>query len=109
MRNQQLDIAKTFLKQEGFDDIPDKTLLLLFDLIKGEPSAVYETGDFVIFTAGMGEMGFGWVQGLCPGGYRIKLWISDSDRVVNVGVDEGSVRALSTTQEAKDYYKVRGQ
>lgn len=102
MKDERLAAARAFLQQKGFP-LPDDVINGLFDAVKDKSQVVYETGDFVEVNQGMGEIGFGWVRGVEPGGYKIRWWAPKEEDQYTSGCAAGDVRRLSSEGKAQAY------
>ena len=109
VKNEKLEAAKTFLKKAGQDDIPDETLLGLFEVIRDKRDAIYEEGDFIFYNEGMGEAGHGTVVRRAGNNYAVMTWTHDPKKFPShpTVVPIGDVFRLSNEEEAMDYYLVR--
>lgn len=112
MKNPRLDAAKAYLRQVG-EELPDATILGLFDAINGIDAAAYEVDDFIYIRFGMGEAGHGTVKSVEANGYRIEVWTPPAIRATEKPwfhfVGSGDVIGLSNEKEAQDYWTERSK
>lgn len=113
MKNEKLIAAKAYLRQQGWDEMPDATILGLFEAVKDQREAVYEPGDFVYFRFGMGEAGHGTVKTVDGKGYQVDVWYPEQVRKTEkpwiTYVGGGDMIGLSNETEAQAYWDERSK
>jgi hypothetical protein len=103
MINQKIKVLHEMLRYEGLT-ITDEYAAKIVQAISDAPDSVFEVGDFVMVYEGMGEVGFGKVEGVKPNGYRIRPYEAQGKFADYVtGRSTADVRELSTQAEADDY------
>lgn len=110
MRNPKLDAAKKILQRNGVD-LPDREMTALLAEIDKATAVEYETGDFVEFNEGMGEMGHGWIRGLEGKDYKVLVWSPDEEKYpqYNRVIARGDVFRLSSEARAQQYHNERSR
>ncbi len=108
--------AKAILNKHGLV-MPDAVIEEMLVAASDRPTAEYEVGDFVRFSEGMGETGYGTVIRVMGDdtwtGYHIAVHgaVPDDEGYYRghdtFGVTAGDVHGLATVKEAEDYIRLR--
>lgn len=115
MKNEQLEVAREYLNEVGIANLTDETILELIRRVSKSKPTVYEPGDFVMFSMGMGETGYGTIRHASGGGglmgnspmvYGVDFWFPDDQKLFS-HISEGDVQGLSTPEKALEYYRAR--
>ena len=117
VKNEQLAVAREYLNRYSLEIgyVSDEIILELIKRVSKAKPVIYEPGDFVEFTLGMGETGHGTIRhvsggaglmGNSPMVYGIDFWFLDS-RSHLAYVGEGDIKGLSTPEKALEYHEAR--
>lgn len=106
MYNAKIKVLHETLKSAGVV-ISDELAATIIEAVTNARDVEFEIGDFVMCYEGMGEVGYGKVEGFTVNGYRVRPYFAGKFEDYAVGRTRADVRELSTEKDADDYDAIR--